>query len=72
MNDEHTLLLGEIKGKLDTLIGSHAEQGEKLDSINGRLHRVESRAATHGAVFGGVASVGIALIIEKLKRGIGI
>lgn len=72
MNDEHTLLLGEIKGKLDTLIVSHKEQGVTLDGINGRLRHVEGRAATHGAIFGAAASVGIALIVEKLKRVTGI
>lgn len=72
MADEHALLLGEIKGKLDLVIGNQVAQGEKLDGLDNRLRKVETRAAMNGAVSGGLVSVGVALLIEKGKRVIGI
>lgn len=71
--DEHALLLGEIKGKLEMLtdtVGTLADGTQRLDD---RLGKLETRAATHGALAGGVISVGLALIIEKVKilTGIG-
>lgn len=72
MADEHTLLLGEIKGKLDTLIDAHHSHAEKLDSIDGRLRHVERKTVMHGAAYGALASVGMAILIEKIKRNIGI
>lgn len=66
-NDEHALLLGEIKGRLEMLadnVGALAEGTQRLDE---RLGKLETRAAAHGALAGGVISVGLALIIEKVK-----
>lgn len=70
--DEHTLLLGEIKGKLDALYDKVEGVDGKLDAVSGRVGRLETRAAVHGAVAGGFMSVGIALIIEKVKKGMGL
>jgi hypothetical protein len=72
MNDEHTLLLGEIKGKLDLVISGQTDTNERLGDIDTRLRDVERKAATHGAVAGGVVSVGIALLAETLKKKIGL
>ncbi|MEW6416172.1 MAG: hypothetical protein AB1482_13075 [Pseudomonadota bacterium] len=66
-NDEHSLLLGEIKGKLEMLtdtVGNLADGTQRLDE---RLGKLETRAAAHGALAGGLISVGLALIIEKIK-----
>ncbi|QLP96095.1 MAG: hypothetical protein HZY79_00475 [Rhodoblastus sp.] len=41
----------------------------KLDGIDGRLRRVESRSTTLGAVAGGVMAVGVTLIAARLKGG---
>ncbi len=66
-NDEHALLLGEIKGKLEIInnnVNALADGTQRLDE---RLGKLETRAAAHGALAGGVISVGLALIIEKIK-----
>lgn len=66
-NDEHSLLLGEIKGKLEMLAGSVDTLAEGTRRLDERLGKLETRAAAHGALAGGVISVGLALIIEKIK-----
>lgn len=71
-NDEHALLLGEIKGKLETLAGSVGDLADGTQRLDDRLRRLETRAAAHGALAGGVVSVGLALIIEKVKAVTGI
>lgn len=60
MDDEHLLLLGEIKGKLSSI-------EKKVDHIDVRLQKVEAKAARNGAISGGVASVGVALIVAGIK-----
>lgn len=69
--DEHALLLGEIKGKLDLVIANQDAQGTKLDGLDTRLRKVETRAALNGALSGGLVSVGVALMIEKGKKMVG-
>ncbi|AKH36887.1 MULTISPECIES: hypothetical protein [Nitrosomonas] len=72
MTDEHTLLLGEIKGKLDLMIERQDESNARLDKLDTRLRKVETKSAINGAVSGGLVSVGIALMIEKGKSLIGL
>ncbi len=72
MGDEHTLLLGEIKGKLDLVISNQDTQGAKLDGLDSRLRKVETKAAGYGAVAGGMVAVGVALLIEKGKHTLGL
>jgi hypothetical protein len=72
MTDEHTLLLGEIKGKLDLMISSQSETNERLDKMDSRLRKVETKSAINGAISGGLVSVGVALMIEKGKSLIGL
>lgn len=71
-NDEHTLLLGEIKGKLEMLTDSVCDLADGTQRMDTRLGKLETRAAMHGAMAGGVISVGLALVIEKLKAFTGI
>ncbi|MDP3612695.1 MAG: hypothetical protein Q8R98_12645, partial [Rubrivivax sp.] len=68
MNDQHLVLLGEIKGKVEAQDGTMQAHGELLQSIDTRLRTQEQKAAAAGAVSGGVVSVGIALLIEGLKN----
>ena len=70
--DEHTLLLGEIKGKLDLVIQNQDSQNNKIDGLDARLRKVETKAAMNGAVAGGVVGIAIALAQEKLKTVLGI
>jgi hypothetical protein len=72
MTDEHTLLLGEIKGKLDLMISNQIETNERLDKMDNRLRKVETKSAINGAISGGLVSVGVALMIEKGKSLIGL
>ena len=71
MTDEHALLLGEIKGKLDALVDKVDGVDGKLDGVAGRVGRLETRGAVHGAIAGGFMSVGIALLVEKMKHWTG-
>lgn len=81
--DEHTLLLGEIKGQLSQVIENQKTNDqnvckrfdaidERFDGFDTRLRTVEQKAAVSGAVAGSLASVAIALIIEKVKTVTGI
>lgn len=71
MNDQHLLLLGEIKGKVEGLASADETQAELLRSIDSRLRTVEQKAAVNGAVSGGIVSVGMALIIEAGRQWLG-
>lgn len=82
-NDEHTLLLGEIKGQLSQVIENQKNNDKKIDDrfdaiderFNGfdaRLRDVEKKSAVTGAFAGGLTSVAIALAIEKLKTVFGV
>ena len=72
MADEHALLLGEIKGKLDLMIASQGETNERLEKMDTRLRKVEAKSALNGAISGGLVSIGVALMIEKGKSLIGL
>jgi len=76
--DENILLLGEIKGQLTQVIANQqsndiktTERFDKIDDrFNGfdaRLRTVEQKAAVSGALAGGIASIAVALIVEKFK-----
>lgn len=78
-NDEHILLLGEIKGQLTQVIENQKANDKKIDDrfdaiderfdgFDSRLRTVEQKAAVSGALAGGIASIAIALIIEKAKN----
>lgn len=72
MSDQNTLLLGEIKGKLDSLHTTVSSMDGKIDVIDGRLRKVENKSALHGAVAGGVVAIGISLAVESLKKKVGL
>ena len=72
MSGDTERLLGEIKGKLDMVITNQQEHGAKIESIDNRLHRVESKSAMLGAGAGALVSVGLAILIEKGKKTIGL
>ena len=62
--------LGEISTKLDglkeTVDGGFAAIGRKLDDHEARLRSVEHKASRNGLIAGGVISVGIAFLKQKL------
>lgn len=71
MSGDTERLLGEIKGKLEMVITNQETHDAKLDSMNGRLHKVEGKSAAFGAGAGALVSVGLAILIEKGKRTLG-
>ncbi|SOD42316.1 hypothetical protein [Nitrosovibrio sp. Nv4] len=72
MSDDQSRSLGRIEGKLDMLIAQHADTNTRLGKMDGRLRDVEMKAATNGAVTGGLVSVGVALVIEVSKHVTGL
>lgn len=74
MQDEHKVLLGEIKGKLEIVIENQTSQRQevnaRLDAMDGRLRNVEIKAAKNGAiaglVTGGIVAVGMEIIKAKI------
>jgi len=66
------LMMGEIRGELKGIRDSQTRQDEKLDTIDGRLRKVEIKAALNGAVTGsisgGIVGLGIFLIKESAKN----
>lgn len=72
MSEEIARLLGKIEGKLDMVIANQETQGEKIDVMDTRLRKVETKSTLLGAVAGALVSVGVALTIEKGKRTIGL
>lgn len=71
MNDEHLVLLGQIKGTVDAQDATMRNHGALLESIDSRLRTQEQKAAAAGAVSGGVVTVGITLLIEGMKGWLG-
>lgn len=71
MNDEHLVLLGQIKGKVEAQDATMQSHGKLLESIDSRLRTQEQKAAAAGAVSGGVVTVGITLLIEGMKGWLG-
>lgn len=71
MNDEHLVLLGQIKGTVDAQDATMRSHGALLESIDSRLRTQEQKAAAAGAVSGGVVTVGITLLIEGMKGWLG-
>ena len=82
METNHAILLGEIKGQLSQVIENQKNNDEKItqrfdaidekfEGFDGRLRTVEQKAAATGAISGGLASIGTALIIEGVKYAVG-
>ena len=71
MDNNHLLMLGEIKGKLDGIEKKLDTHGKVTNSIDGRLRKVEQRSAVIGATSGGIMGLGVALIIQAIKQKTG-
>lgn len=81
-NDQHLMLLGEIKGIVQGLRDGQQAQADQLRAVqegmgamDGRLRTVEQGlvrvGAQAGAVSGGAMAIGVALIVETLKAWVG-
>jgi len=72
MTNEIQRSLGRIEGKLEA-IGKKLElQDDDLKKVGERVGKLEVKSATHGAIAGGIAGVGISLLIAKIKSHLGI
>ena len=64
--------LGRIEGKIDGIQQNQQEHNTKLGKMDERLRHVERRSAVHGATAGLFAGTGVTLIVEYLRRSIGV
>jgi hypothetical protein len=71
MNDQHLVLLGEIKGEVKSLAAKTDDQTDLIRAMDARVRTLEMKGAVNGAVSGGIVSVGMALIIEAGRQWIG-
>lgn len=65
--DQQLLMLGEIKGMVQSMQAGQDVMASRLEAMDARLRSVEQRAAVSGAVSGGVMGVGVALIVETVR-----
>lgn len=63
--DDVQRTLGRIEGHIE---GIH----KSLAGVEARLGNVESRAIRKGAETGGLVSLGVAILAEALRQGLGI
>ncbi|MGJ4748460.1 hypothetical protein ACQV5M_19020 [Leptospira sp. SA-E8] len=64
---QELLLLGEIKGIVQSLKEGQEAQARQMKGLDARLRAVEQKAAVTGAVSGGVMSIGLTLLAESLR-----
>ncbi len=64
--------LGRIESKLEAIQLGQTSQGSQLNSMEARLRAVEKSSAVHGAVGGVMAATGVTLIVEFLRRSVGV
>lgn len=64
---QELLLLGEIKGIVQSLKETVEQQNNRFDQLDERLRAVEQKAALIGALSGGALGLGVALISESIK-----
>ena len=61
-------VIGNLEGKMDLVIKTQKDQVDKLDSIDGRLRKVETKAAVNGAVAGGVIATGVVILRQVINN----
>lgn len=64
--------LGRIEGKIDGIQTNQQEHSKKLGGLDERLRHVERRSAVHGATAGMVSATGVTIIVEYLRRSMGL
>ncbi len=66
-SDELLRAIGQLEGKVDSVISNQHRHDTSLNSISDRLNKVETKAAVNGAFSGGIVSIGIGFIIAGVK-----
>jgi len=66
-NEELMRAIGRLEGKMDSVITGQARHDITLRTINDDLGKVKTKAAINAVASGSFVSVGISLLIAKLK-----
>ena len=72
MSEEIQRALGRIEGQLQGVNDRLDLQGGQLTGIDTRLRKAETTAARAGGTAGILTSIGVALLIESMRKKIGI
>lgn len=72
MSDEVTRALGRVEGKLDCLEKGINANTESIKGLGKRIGHLEVTAARSGALAGGFAGVGFALLTATLRQKLGL
>lgn len=67
-SDEVMQAIGQLQGKMDLVITNQTQHSTKLDAMDKRIGKVETRAALNGAYTGGFVAVGISLLVAGAKE----
>lgn len=62
--------LGEIKGKLDMIHEAQKSHGNKLDALDGRMRKVETRSAVFSSGLGAAAGLTMAICVEFVRNAL--
>ncbi len=66
MTDENSLLLGEMKGKMDMIIAGQEEIKQQLGRLDTRTRASEVSGARYGVTAALIMGVGIEFVKNKL------
>lgn len=76
-NTDATLLLGRLEGKVDTLIAMHSAQGQRIDTLEGRvaagevaIASLQARSTTNQSVYSNITA-GLALFVAAISAYLG-
>lgn len=72
MSDDIGERLARIEGRLDGFCERIEVVHDNTDYLRNRVDVLDRESAKSGAVAGGVAAVGLALMIEMVRRKVGI
>lgn len=64
--------LGRIESQLEAIQNGQQSHNDRLVGMDDRLRAVEKSSAVHGAVGGVMAATGVTLIVEFLRRSVGV
>lgn len=62
--------LGEIKGKLDMVLDNQKVHGTRLEAMDGRLRKVETKTAVVSSGLGAAAGLTMAICVEFVRNAL--
>jgi len=69
--DEINRSLGQLEGKIDSILTEQKRQSKRDDMLDKRLRNTEITGARNGAIGGGLITIAITLIKETSKNWMG-